>query len=259
MVKKRSYIIMLVILAVFLIVMLFIFGRKSIREEKKKAVIIVGDSTVFEYSDLKWHNITYKTTLQNLSWKKYHVYSNNKSIGSYYLWHDDRWYAFDDKKNAVDIEGDLFAYSSNYNFKVVDFNTSDVDDLEFVNYVLESNDIGLSSNFTSLYKIDLDFDNDSNVETFYLISNAFASDFNPEKTFSIAFMVKNKTIYYIYKDIMNNKGLSGCKPYYNSFIDIDEDNVLEFVLSCSKFSVSDQLDMLYHFNGDNFEIIISNK
>ena len=201
MVNKRVYIVLFVILIVFFVIMFAVFGTKNIKEEKVSEVLIVGDSTVWKYSNKKWYNITYKSSFQQLSWKKYKVFSNNEELGTYYLWYSDKWYAFDENKEAVRVEGDLFAYSSKFDLKVKNVDMENVDDFEHVNYVLESNDISTSSKFTSIYKMDFDFDNDSNVETFYLISNAFPLDFEPEKSFSIAFMVKDNTIYYIYKDL----------------------------------------------------------
>lgn len=259
MVKKRVYIVLLIVLVIFLIVMFMLFGTNTIKEEKISEILVVGDETVWKYSNKKWHNLTYKSTLQDLSWKKYRVFENNKDIGNYYLWYSDKWYVFDNQRNAVKVDGDIFAYRSNFDLKVKDFSIENVDNYDFVNYVLESNDISISSEFTSIYKIDLDVDNDSNDETFYLISNAFPLDFQPEKTFSIAFMVKDNNIYYIYKDITANKGFNGCKPYYNTFLDVDQDNNIELILSCSKYSVSDRVDMLYKFEEDGFKILISNQ
>ena len=259
MVKKKVYIILIAILVVFLVVMFAVFGTKNIEEEKVSEVLIVGDETVWKLSEKKWHNITYKSSLQDLSWKKYKVFENSQEVGNYYLWYSDKWYAFDDQKNAVKIDGEMFAYSANFDLKVNNFTTEEVDNYEFVNYVLESNGISTSSKFTSIYKIELDIDNDFNDETFYLISNAFPLDFEPEKSFSIAFMVKNDNIYYIYKDVTANKGFNGCKPYYNTFLDVDDDNVTELILSCSKYSVADRVDMLYKYEDDGFKIIISNQ
>ena len=259
MVKKKVYIILIAILVVFLVVMFAVFGTKNIKEEKVSEVLIVGDETVWKLSEKKWHNITYKSSLQDLSWKKYKVFENSQEVGNYYLWYSDKWYAFDDQKNAVKIDGEMFAYSANFDLKVNNFTTEEVDNYEFVNYVLESNGISTSSKFTSIYKIELDIDNDFNDETFYLISNAFPLDFEPEKSFSIAFMVQNDNIYYIYKDVTANKGFNGCKPYYNTFLDVDDDNVTELILSCSKYSVADRVDMLYKYEDDGFKIIISNQ
>lgn len=259
MVKNKIYIILIGIIVIFFVVMFLVFGTKNIKEENVSEVLIVGDDSVWKYSDKKWYNITYKSSLQQLSWKKYKVFSNNELIGNYYLWYSDKWYVFDNDKQAVKVEGDLFAYSSAFDLKVKNFTMENVDDFEYVNYVLESNNISTSSKFTSIYKVDFDFDNDSNKETFYLISNAFPLDFEPEKSFSIAFMVKGDTIYYIYKDIASNKGFNGCKPFYNTFLDVNDDNIYEFILSCSDYSVSKRVDMLYQFSDDSFKIAISNQ
>lgn len=259
MIKKRVYVILLLILAVFLVVMFLLFGVDNIRQEKYEAVIIVGENTTWKYSNKNWTNITYKSSMQQLSWKKYLVFSDNKELGTYYLWHDDRWYVFDEKRNAIDVEGDLLAYSANYDLKINGFSEEDVDDTTYIDYVLEENDLGLSSQFTSLYKFEFDIDNDSVNEEFYLMSNAFAMDFSPEKTFSIAFMVKDGNVNYIYKDISTNRVYNGCKPFYNTFLDINNDNTYELILSCRKYSVGQRTDMLYQYNDNNFQILISNQ
>ena len=93
MVNKRVYIVLFVVLIVFFVVMFAVFGTKNIKEEKVSEVLIVGDSTVWKYSNKKWYNITYKSSFQQLSWKKYKVFSNNEELGTYYLWYSDKWYA----------------------------------------------------------------------------------------------------------------------------------------------------------------------
>ena len=259
MVNKKVYIFLIVVLVLFLIIMFLVFGSKSIKEENMSEVIIVGDKTVWKYAKKKWYNIHYKASYQELSWKKYKVFSNNQEMGVYYLWHDDKWYAFDEEKNAVMVDGDLFAYSANFDLNVYNFSTENIEANDYVNYVLESNDISGSSKFTSLYKITFDYDNDGVDEDFYLVSNVFPMDFVPEKSFSIAFMVKDDTIYYLYKDISSYKGFNGCKPYYNTILDVNNDGVYEIILSCNDYSVSNRTDMLYQYIDDGFKIVISNQ
>ena len=72
-------------------------------------------------------------------------------------------------------------------------------------------------------------------------------------------MEKNGSIYYLYKAIENNDGQNGCKPYLNSLIDIDEDQVYEIVLSCGYYSVEKRLDMLYSFKDNQFKLLLSNQ
>ena len=131
--------------------------------------------------------------------------------------------------------------------------------MKYINEVLKENNLSTSSKFTSIYKVNFDFDKDNQEEEFYIITNAFPFDFDPDKIFSIAFMVKSDIIYPIYTDISLNKGLNGCKPYYNTFLDVDNDNTYELILSCGKYSTTGRTDMLYKFKENNFKILISNQ
>ena len=86
-------------------------------------------------------------------------------------------------------------------------------------------------------------------------------DIDHEKILSIVFMVKNEKIYYLYNDISENRSFNGCKPFFTTFLDADNDKKYEVILSCAGYSTSTQVDMLYKFNKDNdaFEIVISNQ
>lgn len=259
MIKKRTYIILLIILGVFFITMFMLYGRKEIKKAGYASIVIMGDNSVWKYVDKKFYKITYKSSLQKLSWNKYDVYLNNKFVDKYYLWFNDGWYVFDDDKNPIQIDDTFIALSSNYGLKLIDFKENEVDDMTYVNRVLEENNLGISSQFTSIYKVSFDINKDFKNSDFYIISNAFARDFTPEKTFSIAFAVRDDRIYYIYKDISNYRGINGCKPYYNALLDIDGDDENEFILSCARYSDSGQVDMVYKYVNDEFKIIISNQ
>ena len=83
-------------------------------KNKDATTIIVGDYTIWNYSDNKWLNITNSTTIDDMSWLDYNIYLDNKELGKYYLWYDDnRWYIFDESKKAINKEGNLLALRSN--------------------------------------------------------------------------------------------------------------------------------------------------
>ena len=258
--KKSTYIVLLVSLIAFFLVMFLVFGLDNIKKEKYATTLLVGDDTVWTYSNKKWNNISKVTTIKDLSWKKFNVYNDNKKVGNYYLWRDeDRWYAFDDKKNAIPMSGEFFAYDANYDIDVSDFTEEEITDRTYVNQVLEENDLSPSSKTSTEYMIRFDYDNDGVEEEFYLISNVFALDFTPETSFSIVFMVKNDQVYYIYKDISTNRIYNGCMPYFTTFLDSDDDGNYEFVLSCARYSVSGVVKMLYKNEKGEFKILISNQ
>lgn len=256
--NKKTYIFLMTIVIAFGIIMYFVFAKPNIKSGKDSATFIVGDNTIWKYDNKKWLNITLSSSIKKLNWQKYKVFSDNKFLGTYQLMYNDKWYAFTDKNKAVNLNGKIFAYKSNYNINLLQFESKEITPDDYVYQVLSNNNISLSSKLTSLSKTDIDFDNDGKLESFYIVSNAFADNFSPEYTFAFVFMVKDKQIYEIYKDISKNEFYNGCKPYFTSFLDINNDNIYEFILSCGKYSIEEEVNMLYQLDNDNFKILISN-
>lgn len=261
MVSKKVYIVLLMIIAGFFTFMFLTFGVKNVKESNYTSTIIVGNSSVWDYSNKNWMNLRSNTSIDKLNWNKFLVYTNNEKVGEYSLWHDDKWYVFDDDRNSVKLDGDLLAISANFDVKVLPFQLEQLnnEDMKYVYSVLKKNNLSLDNKFTSIGKVRVDFDNDKEVENFYVMSNVFATDFTPNMIFSIVFMIKDNSIYYIYNDISENRSYNGCKPYFNSFIDVNNDNQYEFILSCGRFGSNDQIDMLYEFEENAFKIAISNQ
>ena len=259
MTNKRTYIYLIIIMVVFAVVMFLVFAKPRLETENKSAVFIVGDNTVWKYDNNKWLNVTIKSSKKKLDWQTFNVYSNNKYIGDYLLLYDDKWYVFSKKKKAINLDGELLAYQANYNINILKFNSLNISADDYVYQVLSNNNIGLSSRFTTLSKTTIDFDGDGETEDFYLVSNAFSSDFNPEYVFSFVFMVKDGKIYEIYNDVSKNEFYNGCKPYFKSFLDVNDDGIYEFILSCGKYSSEGVTDMLYNYSKDGFKILISNQ
>ena len=257
--KKKTYIGLIVFIIIFFIVMFALFGIDNIRRNRYTTVLIVGNNNVWSYQKQKWANYSSLSSINDLNWQEYNIYLNNEEFGKYQLWHDDKWYAFDNKKNAIKLEGDLLAYKANHKMPIHKFTEETITDMDPVYQMLEDNGVDASSKFTSSYKVTFDFDNDKVDEEFYLISNAFPMDFNPSKIFSLAFMVDEDKIYPIYTDVSENTSYDGCKPYYTTFLDVDNDKKYEFVLSCSRYSIYERIDMLYQFVDGEFKIIISNQ
>ena len=254
--SKKIYIVLILILFIFFLIMFCLFGIDNIKKSNIRTTIVVGDDTIWNLQKNKWTSSSRKDLL---NWKKFTVFTNNNKLGDYYLWFDDKWYLFDEKKNPVNLDGSLLAYRSNVDLNVLDFSLEEIEDFDYVYKVLEDVGLDLTNDFTVSRHISIDFDNDSILEDFYVISNVFAKDFDPSILFSIVFMVKDNEIYYIYKDISTNHGFNGCKPFFTSFLDTDLDGTSEFMLSCARYSVQGQINMLYKYENNKFKIKISNQ
>ena len=74
MVKNKIYIILIGIIVIFFVVMFLVFGTKNIKEENVSEILIVGDDSVWKYSNKKWYNITYKSSLHILPQRRFPAY-----------------------------------------------------------------------------------------------------------------------------------------------------------------------------------------
>ena len=139
MTKKKRYIVILAVLAIYVVVMLLVLGKDLLIKDKDEATIIIGDTSIWIYKEEGWTNITNPKTIETLSWQEYDVYLDNKISGRNYLWNEDKWYIFDQNKKAIPREGSLLAINSNYDIKVKDFTTKGIRNYYHVEKILEQN------------------------------------------------------------------------------------------------------------------------
>ncbi len=256
---KLKYIIIIVIVLIYGSIMYLVFGVSETRKRKTTTTLLVGTSAVWNYSSQSWMNITKPSLLSNLNWQKFKIYVDNQYFGKYLVWKDDQWYLFDNNKNAVSYQGNLFAYKADFDMDIVNFSTTDIKDYSYVNKVLVEHDLDINSDFTLAHVSNVDFDKDGVMEQFYVVSNVFAIDFFPDKYFSFVFMVDDNQIYMLYEDVDINEGVNGCKPNLYTVADVDNDQNYELILTCAKYSNQTPLTMLYEFDDNMFKIKISNQ
>ena len=253
--KDKKTVFLVIIFIILLGISIYVLNNK--KKSNEDIILVIDNSSFWKYSDNIWSNVKGKSNLTSYNWKKFKIFSNKEYVGEDYLVYDDKWYAFNDNKEAVKLDGDLFAYSSNKEIDYYNYPVSDITDTSSVDSVLE--DLGLvnDNNFSKYFKIDFDIDNDSIDEEFYVISNAFLENVSG-KVFSIVYMVKDNTIYYIFKKIVSEGPFNGCKPYINSFLDVDGKGNRELIVSCANYSDGKRYDMLYSFDDLKYKILVAN-
>lgn len=258
--KNKRYKVIIVILIIYFLFLFIFLGINNIKKNNHEATIIVGNDTVWNYSNRDWLNITSSAKIEELGWQEYKVYLDNKYFGDYFLWYDDsKWYAFKEDKTAVKTDGELIAYQSNYDLKIQSFQKNTITNNTYVHQVLRENGLSTASRLTVNDIVSFDIDSDGVNEEFYIISNAFPTDNYPETYFSIVFMVKDNVVNPIYTNIEDAKFGNACKPFIRTFLDIDEDNKYEVVVSCAKYSIQKPEDMLYQLTDKGMKLLISNQ
>ena len=256
---KKVYIFLIIILLGFGLAMFLIYGVDTLKREKYKTVLIVGENTTWLYRNNAWVKPLKREAYDELNGKKYHVLENNKDIGTYKLMHNDKWYVYDDNKNTVNVDGVMVAYRTNYDITFKDFIKEDITDTTYVDEVLTTNSLPLDSEYTKSYKTSIDIDYDGIKEDFYVLSNVFPLKFQPKRIFSFVFMVKDEKIYYLYDDVRDYRVYAGCSPEIEAFVDADANNMDEIIVSCFQYSNLDRIDMLNRFDGEKFKILISSQ
>ena len=256
---RMKYIVLIIVLIIYGVFMYLFFGIDETREREASTTLLIGNSAVWNYSSRSWMNITNNQTLSSLNWQKFTTYVNNEYFGEYSVWLDDKWYLFDDNRQAVSYQGDLFAYKADFDMNVLPFTVSKIEDFTYVNQVLNNHQLSSDSSYTLTNMSSFDFDKDGVNEDFYFVSNVFATDFFPDKYFSFVFMVKSGKIYMLYEDVDQNDGTNGCRPQLYTVADVDDDRSYELIVECSRYSVQEPVIMLYEFLDDEFKITISNQ
>lgn len=257
---KKKYIILISVIIIYFLVLFLFVGIDEIKKEQRDATILIDENTVWKLEGKTWRNIASEVERNELDWQEFTVFVNYENIGKHYLWHNEKWYLFDEnKKPFIYEDGNFFAIRANYEVNLLKINSQKVSDRTYINKVLSENGITGSQEFTvnTLYKID--FDSDGITENFYAISNAFARETAPKKVFSIVFMEKAGQIYYLYNSIDDNDGQNGCKPYINTAVDLTEDKVYEIAISCGYYSMQSRHDMLYTYEDNEFKLVLSNQ
>ena len=256
---KFKYFVIILVLVIYAVCMYLAFGVSETKERKTTTTVLVGNAAVWDYSSRKWMNVTTPSLLSKLNWQTFHIYIDHAYLADYLVWNDDQWYLFDENRQSISYQGELFAYQGDFDMKVLSYESANITDYTYAKQVLKNHNISSDAQYTLATVSSLDFDQDGVNEDFYIISNVFAIDFFPNQYFSFVFMVDNDSIYMIYEDVDVNEGVNGCMPNLYTVADLDNDQDNELILTCAKYSNQIPVAMLYEFHNNAFEIEISNQ
>lgn len=253
--NNKVYIFLLILMLAFFFLMYFTIGKNHIEKSNQELTLLVGDNTIWNYSNLNWYKVS-DTSIPQYNWKKFKIYLDGIYKDDYYVWHDDKWYIFDDNKQPINYSEKFLGVVANYNIKVKEFMPKEVEDSEVIYSFLSKKGISSSTELTVKTQTTFDIDDDNNQEKIYIVSNAFAIDFYPDEVFSYVFMEKNKKLYEIYGFKEKNNYNNGTKPYINSILDVDDDGQYEIIVTLAQYSNLPQDNRLYKFTKDSFKQII---
>ena len=252
--SNKVIIVLIVLLIIFAFLFYWFIGKDRMERRSYDLTMVTEGDATFHYYGTTWEK---KYDIEDFNWKKMDVFLDGEYKGKYYIWHDDKWYIFDDNKEAINYTENFLAIKTNFEVKAKSFETENNTDNDEVYNMLQKNSISPNAELTVNTKSVVDMDGDSKEEEIYIVSNTFPMDSNPDYTFSIVFMKKDGNIYEIYKHTTENM-YDGVRPYINTIIDTNNDGIYEILLSTSEYSTQKMGHILFEWDGSKFQKIIEN-
>lgn len=246
MIKKNNLFEMGIIIAM-LVFSLLLFGIYLIFDlfsSKKDYILFLNPYTILKCE--KWNCENVSDDLLKYNNKSYNIYFNNSYVGKkdlYYDQNEKKYYVFNEQnKNIYNYER-LLAFSGRASIKSINFNEEEISasDLEFIRD--KFND---SLDYSNVSKIVLDFDDDSKIETLYLI--------NKENSFRAVAYLDNGRFKVLdeinYKEVKDVYDIG--TGYVSNVLDILDDNKLEFIYTITYFDDIGSCNIIYRLDGKKF-------
>lgn len=259
--NKKVALVLIILLIVFALILFVVIGISAFRKQKETLYIVVDNNAMWAYKNEKWSTIS-KTDAKSYNWMAFDVYEGNSFSGRNYLMYtNDKWYIFDNNKKAIIPKEQVLAVGGNVNVSVLDFSTDEFNsnDNIYIKAILNRYGVNDTVNFTIKEKIVLDFDNDGEKESLFVLSNIFPSGFVPDMSYNMIFLRDNDSTYMVYKNVAKySDDYSGCKAYVNNIIDVNSDKNYEILIGCGYYSTQGVYHALYTFLDNKYQLLISN-
>ena len=268
--KNKKIIIIISLMLIFGLIMILIFsGNKksnnnnennnenkeninnsSSNQEKISIKYIVIDN------DSNWlYNGNFeKTTSTAIKNAKTHfkIYADNNYIGEYKLIRDKKWNVFDDEDNFIPYKGNLFAFSSDFDIRLIRIITANItdSDKEFITSGYENKTFDyLITNDV----VNIDLDDNGQIDKVVALSN---SNEEIDNNYNLVYIILNDKLYTLVNETV--------KDFYSSSIyNINRiftfNNEKYILIKETKNYIGDNVKVINHmfkYDNDNFIEII---
>lgn len=265
--KKKGLLIGVILIILYGIVMLILFGGKkniedNIKEEENiieseiindntSKYLVIGNTSNWMLKNNEWKKVS-SNTIENNS-NPYKIYADNNYVGEYHLKYAKKWNIFNDKEEYLDYEGNIFAFSHNFDLKLIRFNAIELadDDKEFikVNYNIKNFDMLLTNEV-----VNIDIDNNGEIDKIICLSSNGDNYDEKDDFYNLVIINLNGEYYRIIDQNKNNSNTLDLAVYSINRIFMYNSNIYLIIESISGIESDDPVssNYLYMFNNNNF-------
>lgn len=262
---KKGYVIILTIVILYFVLMYFLFMRSSPQmiPTSGEITIILSPNTVWRYRNNRWKEISSENSIQN---QYYDLYIDNKLIGNYELGYmDDSWRYYPNENclatdiNCVDkslINENFIAITGDRDISVVETNKETLEKSDkYVKQVLQ--ELGLKeSNYLSIEKISIDYDNDKQNEMLYAVDNVFQFNDDVSKYYSIVFVVDKEEVRILSKNITSSE-YDNCSISISNILNLSTNKKYSVITKCMYNDMIGSCHEMFELKQGNFVKVMS--
>lgn len=249
---KKKYKIYISIIAIYAIIALIVLIFNIYNNHNSGYIILPGENVYYKdnnsitaYSNDIDKAIDIKfITDYGTNKLKFKLINNNVE-----LYNNDTLVEFD--------ENFKIAYSSNLKLNLADYSSDELnsEDMKKVSDILKEHGIIGYENLNTSSKVSFDYNNDGISETIYFVSNLF-DETKYDKVFSFVYYISGNDIIYLIEQIDTIENTYElCIPSMNSIVDLNNDGIYEFIISCEYFSNIGIDNQIYEQKENLFNLI----
>ena len=232
------------ILFIIAFIYLLIIGILLYFNNINNAEIILNSTISLKYEGKKWKSNDFKQK------NNYNIYVDNNFIGNGLLIVDDGISYFNNEKL------DNYIAISNSKTEVIPYSESEINKEEY-SKILEQLNIKKYNELKINKKINIDYDNDGEIESIYILSSLFVDPFMEDiedDKFSIAYTIDNNKLNIIYQKKFTSD-MNGCLLNIKGIIDVNRDNKYELITTCSYFDQKGTKIQIYELKNSNYQLV----
>lgn len=211
--------------------------------------LVLDNISTWGYNEGMWR----KVGVNSLEDKELIVFDNNRYLGLYHLKYGTSWNLFDDNNNYVNYEGNLLAFSTDFDIAVKNITEAELTGNDIINI---SNFVGFDINYDDLSTIAIkaiDLDENGYIDKIISVSNLDAET-DQSSYFNLVYLDINGKNEVLLKESVATKDLL-IAPNYDilSVINIENEDFSSIILQKGYFSEAGKTEnMLFKYENGKY-------
>lgn len=260
--KNKVVLIILSLVLIYGIIMIFVLkndnktnNNNSSNNKTNINYLLINNISNWSYSNDKWNSLTNKEVAEaNATYK---AFVNNNYLGEYKVLYGTKWNLIDNDNNIVVYNGNLIAYSTNFNINISHLSSRKInsDDEKLIK---EQYSFANLSDLTDNEVYDVDLDNNGTKDEVICLSNV-GSTSSLTSYFNLLIIKYNDDIKTLISENIKPEDMLDSKTYYISLISNINDSDISSIIVGYKYGseAGKPGNMLFSYENNNFNKVYS--